>query len=114
MKNKTKKAPAKLSKSQNVNNAWKTRKANKIKQAEEFISLISENLDLKKEVEILNQSIKSCENALLNKNKKAFEIFNKRCDVANKIEELKCELKHIDNDIFEMKATLNSELNILS
>ena len=110
MKN-TKKSSAKASSaSQRTTKAWKTREANKIKAAKEIETLKSENLEF---------YVKNCELATeIEKLKKtettASELFNKQVGVANEIEKLKAELKVIDIDIINMKAKLNSELNILS
>ena len=110
----SKKAPKKLSKSDIAKKAWKTREANKIKEAEWILDVQSENLALKKEVEILNSSIKSCESALSKNETKASELFNKRIGIVNKIEELKSELKGIEVDIINLKSNLSAELEILS
>lgn len=92
---------------------WATKRAKQKEAAAEYLRLADENHALKKEVEILNSSIKSCESALLKKENGAAELYNKRTHLTNEIERLEYELTLVDDDIITMKSKLHSELNIL-
>ncbi len=111
--NKKSSAKASSKKLSPAEKGWATKRAKEEAMSAEYLRLADENNALKKEVEILNSAIKSCESELLKKENGAAELYNKRTDLTNEIERLEYELKLVDDDIINMKAKLNSELNIL-
>ena len=97
-----------------ANKGWQTRKNKQEQEQLEYLQTKRNLAAANKEIEILNSSLKSAENALNKKDSTAVDLQTRKVEIINKQFELEVELKQLINQIIEYKTKAQSDLNILS